>query len=126
MRGKDKFSCYNGRKNWLNLFIGTGSPKSQGWESYNYIIGRNIGENSISIEQLTKGFNTYKKAEGRFIQEADAIQISLPRSALGLDSEKEFYFKVAMGVSKPSDIMNYYTTGCAMPMGRLSYLYVMK
>ena len=126
LRGKDKFSCYNGRKNWLNLFIGTGSPKLQGWESYNYIIGRNIGENSISIEQLIKGFNTYKKAEGRFIQEADAIQISLPRSALGLDSEKEFYFKVAMGVSKPSDIMNYYTTGCAMPMGRLSYLYVMK
>ena len=126
LRGKDKFSRYNNRKNWLNLFIGIGSPKSQGWESYNYIIGRNINKNSISIETLTKDFNTREKGKGKFIQEADAIQISLPRSALGLNREKKFYFKVAMGVSKPSNIMNYYTTGCAMPMGRLSYLYVMK
>ncbi|MFC2701648.1 MAG: hypothetical protein ACFN05_08360, partial [Segatella oris] len=114
------------KENWLNLLIGTGSPKSQGWESYNYIIGRNINRNSVSIELLTKDFSTCEKGKGRFIQEADTIQISLPRSILGLVREKQFYFKVAMGVSKPSDIMNYYTTGCAMPMGRLSYLYVMK
>lgn len=126
LKGKYKFSCNAGKENWLNLLIGTGSPKSQGWESYNYIIGRNINRNSVSIELLTKDFSTCEKGKGRFIQEADTIQISLPRSILGLVREKQFYFKVAMGVSKPSDIMNYYTTGCAMPMGRLSYLYVMK
>ncbi len=126
LKGKDRFSKYNDRKNWLNILIGIGSPKSQGWESYNYVIGRNIYNNTISIETLSKDFNTREKGKGKFIQKADVIQISLPQSALGLNREKMFYFKVAMGVSKPSDIMNYYTTGCAIPMGRLSYLYIMK
>lgn len=126
LKGKNEFTQYNNKKNWLNLFIGTGSPRPQGWESYRYIVGRNIDGKNISIESLTKDFHMQGKGEGMFVQDADAIQISLPRSVLGLQKEKKFYFKVAMGVSKPSDIMNYYTTGCAMPMGRLSYLYLMK
>jgi len=125
-KGKDEFTQYNHKKNWLNLFIGTGSPRPQGWESYRYIVGRSIDGEDISIESLTKDFHMQKKGEGTFVQDADVIQISLPRAVLGLQKEKKFYFKVAMGVSKPSDIMNYYTTGCAMPMGRLSYLYLMK
>ena len=33
--------------------------------------------------------------------------------------------KVADGVADPAEIMDYYATGRALPMGRLSYLYQM-
>ena len=97
LKGKYQFGKYNYQKNWLNLFIGTGSPKSQGWESYNYVIGRKICNNSISIETLSKDFNTREKDMGRIMQEANSIQISLPRSILDLDGEKKFISKWRWG-----------------------------
>ncbi|MBR5035184.1 MAG: hypothetical protein IKX71_07740, partial [Bacteroidales bacterium] len=59
------------------------------------------------------------------VRSGKVLQLSIPRSALGLTDVKQFYFKVAMGVEGPSDIMNTYTSGSAMPMGRLSYMYIM-
>ena len=34
-----------------------------------------------------------------------------------------FYFKVADDVGDPSQIMNYYTSGSSLPLGRLSFQY---
>jgi len=50
------------------------------------------------------------------------LQLQIPLTILG--GAKQFYFKVAAGVENPADIMSYYTSGSAMPMGRLSYMYV--
>jgi len=126
LKGKDKFSDYTGDENWLNIFVGTGEPAKKGWESYEYVIGRKIGNGDASVDKFNSGFSAANTGKARFIQNKEVIQLSIPRSAIGLSNGTRFYFKVAMDVTGPSDIMNCYQSGSTMPMGRLSYMYYLK
>jgi hypothetical protein len=123
LKGKNKFSDNTNSENWLNVFIGTGEPSLKGWESYEYVVGRKIENDKASAGKLSSGFAATNTGQANIVRNNDVILLSIPRSVIGLNNAKKFYFKVAMGVAKPSDIMDYYKTGSAMPMGRLSYLY---
>lgn len=125
LKGRGSFNDYDGNGNWLNVFVGIGQPALKGWESYEYVIGRKIGKNEVSIEKLEEGFKTLPVAKGTFSKIDDVVLLSIPRSAIGLDNSLGFYFKVAMGVNQYTDIMDYYKSGSVMPMGRLSYMYHM-
>ncbi|MDR0714697.1 MAG: hypothetical protein LBF89_10640 [Bacteroidales bacterium] len=123
LKGKDSFTGNAGNENWLNLFIGTGEPAAKGWESYEYVVGRMIENDNASIGKFSSGFAATEAGSARIVRNSDVILLSVPRSAVGLSNADSFYFKVAMGVANPSDIMDYYKSGSAMPMGRLSYSY---
>jgi hypothetical protein len=115
----------SGLTNWMNLFIGIGSPSLQGWNGYNYAINRtpNI-DSTTSIEKLDSTGNGVKVADAGYLVTNNILQIKLPKSALGLsDSCSHFYFKVADGVENEKDIMDYYVTGKSLPLGRLSFSY---
>ena len=75
------------------------------------------------MESLESGFTTQALGQAKIVKFANMIQVSVPRSMLQLDKQSSFYFKVTMGVSDISNIMNSYKSGSAMPMGRLSYMY---
>ena len=123
LKGLENFSDYSGKSNWLNIFIGCGEPKLREWECYDYIILKNSDDNSISIQKFENGFSSKEVGKGKFSKKDNYIQIAIPRSSFGSSLSDKFYFKVTMDVETPSDIMNTYKTGSAMPMGRLSYLY---
>jgi hypothetical protein len=123
LKGRDKFTDNTGNENWLNVFVGTNEPSVKGWESYEYVVGRKIENDNASIGKFSGGFATVDAGQAKIVRNNDVILLSVPRSAIGLSNAGKFYFKVAMGVTNPSDIMDYYKTGSVMPMGRLSYLY---
>ncbi|MBQ6082010.1 MAG: hypothetical protein IJK91_05955 [Bacteroidales bacterium] len=126
IKGKEAFSMPSMKENWLNIHIGCGEVATKAWESYDYVIGRDINGDKASVEKFNgKGYQTCDAGKATIIRNKDMIQLAVPRSSVGLGSEKQFYFKVAMGVENPSNIMNTYTSGSAMPMGRLSYMYIM-
>ncbi len=112
-------------ENWMNIFIGTGSaPTMKGWESYEYVINRSRSGNSATIEKLNADYTGEKlEATATFSVQGNVMQVSVPRAALGIENPGDFYFKVADGVVDTDEIMDYYSTGRSMPMGRLSYLY---
>ena len=111
--------------NFMNVFIGTGSaPTMKGWESYEFVVGRTRSDGTAAIEKLNPDFTGETlDATATYTVQGNVMQVSIPRAALGLDAAGDFYFKVADGVSDPAEIMDYYVTGCSLPMGRLSYLY---
>lgn len=125
LKGKSNFNDYDGGASWMNVFVGTGEPSRKGWEGYEYVIGRQVENNEVTIEKLEEGFKTSPLTKGLFSKSNDVIQLAIPRSAIGLDNCLEFYFKVAMGVTYPLEIMDYYQSGSVIPMGRLSYMYHM-
>jgi hypothetical protein len=53
------------------------------------------------------------------------LKISRKQLAAGIGTQL-IYFKVTDGIEHPEDIMDTYLSGSAMPMGRLSYLYLLK
>ncbi len=123
IRAKNRFTTSGGKSNWLNILVGTGEPALKNWESYEYLLGENFKDGSVSVGRLSGDFKTTSTGTARYGQNDNIIQIECSREALGLKSTGKFYFKVAAGVDEPSEIMSYYTSGVAMPMGRLSYMY---
>lgn len=110
--------------NWMNVFIGTGTPSLKGWNSYEYVINRSY-ENGVSkVEKLDENFNATEVGQAQVKVAGNIMQIAIPRAALGLaENDNTLYFKVADSVENPKDIMDYYVTGRCMPMGRWSYQY---
>ncbi len=125
LKGKDGFSNFSGGDNWLNIFIGSGNPELKSWESYDFVIGRKIENGIASVDKFDNGFNAKNCGNARIVLNNNKILLAVPRTALGLANTEQFYFKVAMGVTNASDIMDYYKSGSVLPMGRLSYMYIL-
>ncbi|MEL7585624.1 MAG: hypothetical protein AAGU19_02845 [Prolixibacteraceae bacterium] len=124
---KESITSYKGKDNWINLFVGTGEPELKGWESYDYVIGRKYENDEADIGRLNNDFTATGVGTARYVLKDSIIQMRIPRAAISLNNTVDkFYFKLAAGVENPSDIMNYYQSGSAMPMGRLSYMYHLK
>ena len=125
IEGKDDFSKYSGKTNWLNVLIGCGDPAAKAWECYDYVAGMQISGKSASVHKISKGYTVSQTGKADIRISGKAIRMKIPRSAVGMTALKRFYFKVEMGVEDPSDIMSSYLSGSAIPMGRLSYMYDM-
>jgi hypothetical protein len=113
------------KTNWMNIFIGTGTVKKQGWEGYNYAVNRSReAEGKAEIEKLDSTGRGEKTGIAEYSISGNIMQVKIPREALSLtDSTMSIYFKVSDGVEKPGEIMDYYVSGKSLPMGRLSYVY---
>ena len=59
-----------------------------------------------------------------FTVNGNVMQLCIPRSALGIgEGPFSIRFKAADSIEHPEDIMDYYVSGDAVPMGRLAYTY---
>jgi len=114
--------------NFMNLFIGTGVCEAKGWESYEYVINRSRSEGKALIERLNADFSGEAAGEAAYRVSGRFVYFAVPLEPLGLSSasgnvNEQLYFKVADGVAEAADIMDYYVSGRALPMGRLSFEY---
>lgn len=59
-----------------------------------------------------------------FTVNGNVMQLCIPRGALGIgEGPFSIRFKAADSIEHPEDIMDYYVSGDAAPMGRLAYTY---
>lgn len=126
IEGLHQFSKPEKKTNWINILIGTGEPSLKNWESYEYVLGKEYKGEDISIHKLGKNFESIGLADAKYTMTENVLQIQCPREAVGLKNIDRFYFKVAADVLEPNDIMSYYTSGSTLPIGRLSYMFLMK
>ena len=90
-----------------------------------YARSRSETDGRLDIEKLSADFSGENVGSAEYVLDGSSLQIKIPRSVLGLSAgNNNLYFKVADGVENPADIMDYYITGDAFPMGRLSYRYI--
>lgn len=109
-------------KTWMNLFIGTGELSLKGWEGYEYVINRS---SQGSVDRLDESMKTTSCGQAEVTVKDNIMLITVARSVLGLEANNNsFYFKLADNVENSEDIMDYYITGCSLPIGRMSFRYV--
>jgi len=109
-------------KTWMNLFIGTGELSLKGWEGYEYVINRS---SQGSVDKLDESMKTTSCGQAEVTVKDNIMLITVARSVLGLEANNNsFYFKLADNVENSEDIMDYYVTGCSLPIGRMSFRYV--
>lgn len=126
LKSTDPITAYEaGDSTWMNLFIGTGNVARKGWESYEYVVNRSILSDGIgSVEKLNEDFTGTQVGTAAYTVEGNTMTVSLPRAAIGLESDYAFYFKFADHITAPSDIMDYYLSGKSLPVGRFSFQYL--
>lgn len=112
---------FDGASNWMNLYIGLGKPAQKGWESYEYLL-RGADDTNMQMFILNPDKSTIALQTVPYTINGNVMTITVPREHI---KAYELYFKVCDGV-EGEDIMDTYTSGSAMPMGRLSYSYVLK
>ena len=113
-------------ENWMNIFLSAGAPKAQGWQSYTHVINRNVSGSKGTVSSLKSDFSATKTGDADIKISGNTLQVKVSKASIGASGASSFYFKVSDGVDKASDIMNTYITGDSLPMGRLSYKYVLK
>lgn len=106
--------------NWMNIFLGVGELRLEGWEGYQFVVNRNNGK----LSKLDAEGNATDVADVMMKQAGKQLAVSIPMSALGTSADGQgIYFKVADGMLDLTDIMDTYINGKSVPMGRLSYYY---
>ena len=100
----------------------TGELSLKGWEGYEYVINRS---SQGSVDKLDEGMKTISCGQAEVTVKDNVMLITVARSVLGLEANNNsFYFKLADNVENSEDIMDYYVTGCSLPIGRMSFRYV--
>lgn len=125
IRTEKAITDYDGKSdNWMNILIGTGSISKKGWEGYEYVINRSPQKNGkTSVDKLSSNGKGTSVGSAEYTIDGNVMQVKIPFSVLGSNAKKGVYFKIADGVSKTTDIMDYYISGKSMPFGRVSYQY---
>lgn len=111
---------------WMNVMIGTNAASQGSLFGYNYVINRSRTADGCSISRVTAAKEYEAAGEARLaLQEGGKVlQIAVPRSALGLtDGVPAFTFKVCDNITDTKDVLSYYNSGDAAPIGRLGYVY---
>ena len=101
------------------LYIGTGTPEDKGYYSYEYML-RRTGKEEMTLYRLNAAGEAEEAGRLECRCNEGVLTFAVKRSIFG--DCRSIYFKATDSVVM-DDIMKTYTTGSAMPMGRLSYLY---
>ncbi|MGN7786355.1 hypothetical protein ACTJIJ_17615 [Niabella sp. 22666] len=108
----------------FQLLIGTDAPAIKGWNGYEYVIEPDWSTGKAQLSRLDKSRKKIIAGNIRWSVQQNMLQIEVPGKLIATKNKlTQIYFKVADGVAKPSDIMEYYVTGSVMPLGRLSFVY---
>lgn len=105
--------------NWMNLFIGVEGNNADLWCGFNYVVRRINGVMTVS----PVGQNV-PMDEASYDLKDNVLQIAVPRKALGISEDGfKITFKIADGVEKTDDVLQYYVSGDVFPIGRYAYIY---
>ena len=110
-------------KTFMNILLRSGEVDKD-FAGFNYVVNRDkLSGNKVSIEKCTGGYNFEKVGEAICTIHGKVMQVSIPRSVIGINKYNDVEFKITDHITNPEDIMDYYVSGESFPLGRLRYAY---
>lgn len=117
-------------ENNLNILLSVQGSTLPNWEGYQFVLNRTAPKFGLSKTSLER-VNAQGKYSFTSVCSVDCyldgkiLSVKIPLKELGIRNAKNFTidFKIADGISNPSNIMQYYVDGEAAPVGRLNYRY---
>jgi hypothetical protein len=103
---------------FVNLYFGIGDLELKGWNGYEYVLS--CGDKAVY--KLDSKGNRQKVADATVAVVGNVVHASVSLADIGAVNQQGIYFKVTDGFTS-TNIMDTYTYGKAVPMGRLSYYY---
>lgn len=114
--------------NWMRLLLATGDTVNAGWEGYTFILNR---EKAGVLERSLGGWCWETVGEVDWSLNGRVLQVSIPRSLLGLEEGFTLRFKWAdnnltENEAGEADILDLYQYGDTAPGGRFRFRYTAK
>ncbi|MBE7079092.1 MAG: hypothetical protein E7380_04465 [Clostridiales bacterium] len=116
--------------NNLNILLSVQGNTGASWEGYQYLVNRQAPQNGAGITSVEKvavngKYEWIGAGNAETYLSGKTFAIKIPLATLGIKDASSFTvdFKVADGISDPSDMMKYYVDGDSAPIGRLNYRY---
>lgn len=107
---------------WMNVYISTASNAT--WEGFSFVIGRERGDGSVSIEKFNgNGSSTVKAGDAKFDLNEKTVLYTIPLSALGISPGAVIGIKATDNLQEFGNINDFYISGDSAPLGRLNYAY---
>ncbi|MDR0713532.1 MAG: hypothetical protein LBF89_04640 [Bacteroidales bacterium] len=109
---------------WMRLFINTDRNYATGWEGYDFVINRQNPQAKAIVEKSLGGWNWQKTGEIDFRVTGAELELSIPRSLLGLENTPlDVEFKWNDNMQENGNIMDFYVNGDTAPGGRFNYVF---
>ena len=116
--------------NNLNILLSVQGNTGESWEGYQYLINRQAPQSGSGVTTVERAatdgkYEWVSAGNAETYLSGKTFAVKIPLELLGIKDSKSFTvdFKVADGISDPSDIMKYYIDGDSAPIGRLNYRY---
>lgn len=110
-------------EHWMQLFINTDRDKNSGWEGYDLVVNRKKPGEKAFLEKTTAAWNWQPAGEVAFKIYDNRMEIKIPRRFIEHNGRLDFEFKWQDNLQKPGDIMDFYLSGDAAPLGRFNFFF---
>lgn len=109
--------------NWMFLFIDVDRNKNTGWEGYDYVVNQDV--NSATETTIKKWENNSWSQVGicAMFTAGNELEIAVPKSTLGIDSNPNVFFHWADNMQQLDDITQFFINGESAPDRRFNYQY---
>lgn len=108
---------------WMQLYLNTDRDKNTGWEGYDLVVNRRKPGQKAFVEKTTASWNWQPAGEADFAVRGNQIEIRIPRNLIEREGKLDFEFKWQDNQQRQGDIMDFYLSGDAAPLGRFNYFY---
>jgi hypothetical protein len=123
---KQALTTYSGL-NWMLLYLDADNNAATGWQGYDYLINRQIGDSEkTSLEKWTLAGWELVDNQIRWRTSGQELEVVVPRTLLGfagLAANRVMNFKWADNVQDLSNILEFTLNGDAAPNDRFMYQY---
>lgn len=111
--------------NWMLLFIDADRDTSTGWHGYDYLVNYPVVDAATTVlKRSTGGWNWKDVCHAAYRVNANAIEVAVPRSALGLANRPvALDFHWADNLQKVDDVIEFAVSGDSAPDRRFNYRY---
>ncbi len=114
-----------GKTNWMNLLIGIEGTDLPAWEHFHFVVNRQPQSETVtSLERFGEAgaYTPVSAGEISYRVQDNRLTFAIPRTALGIQAGSfSLIFKVTDGIEEPDNMMDYYVSGEAFPLGRMAY-----
>jgi hypothetical protein len=110
---------------WMRLFIDTDRNRDTGWEGYDFVLNRSSPANGKALLERHKATGWQWESCGQVDMKVGykQMEIKIPRNLLNLNGKLDFEFKWVDNTQTDGDVMDFYLSGDAAPIGRFNFFY---
>ncbi|MBR5102472.1 MAG: hypothetical protein IK092_05055, partial [Muribaculaceae bacterium] len=127
VKTSENLNNYDSHEAWMQLYLNTDSTYSNGWNGYDFMIGKDLTTGNYALKQYNGTDNSYSWTtigDVRRFTSGNQLYFAVPLNKLNLAGTNfHIDFKWADNLATTPDVLDFITQGDVAPNARFNYRY---